>query len=283
MQSIAAQELVNNTSSYAPLRMSEGDAMQMYTQPHLIQLLLQRALNSNESVLQRLKLNHAHKTLALKPNATLFDLVQHGATDFHLAAITWRALYKELTEPGDNARPPVLVAADGVDHWMGPTQYRNSEHNIIHAHQFSLIKRLVNLLFKPDMKPPFLSGGMVLFATSGSNTRAYTSFELLLSQMRAAQYDGLSPSSPGFPVPLPYSNPDEHVMSLSAPATQPGNVNLMTLKGLSREESKGYLEYFAKSGLLHKRITEQFVGEMRGLSGGGVVGELAKLGRRVTA
>lgn len=263
--------------------MSDGDAEQLYVQPHLTQLLLQRALNSNESVLQGLKLNHGHKTLALKPNSTLYDLVQHGANDFHLAAATWHALYKELTEPGANARPPVLVAADGVDHWMGPTQYRNSEHKVIHAHQFTLIKQFVNLLFKPNMKHPFLNGGMVLFATSGSNTRAYTTFELLLSQMRAAQYDGLSPSSPAFPVPIPYSNPDEHVISLSAPATQPGNVNLMTLKGLSREESKGYLEYFAKSGLLHKRITEQFVGEMRGLSGGGVVGELARLGRRVIA
>ncbi|OCT46014.1 putative mitochondrial ribosomal protein DAP3 [Cladophialophora carrionii] len=280
-----AQEHVNNTSSYAPLRHAETDTEQMYTQPHLTQLLLQRAVASNESVLKTLKLNHSHaKPLSLKSNATLYDLAQQGAADFHVSSPAWQALYKELSVPGVNPRPPVLVAADGVDHWMGPTLYRNSEHKIIHAHQFTLVKRFTNFLFSsPGTASPFVNGGMVLFSTSGSNTPAHPTFELLLSQMRAVQYQHMAPTDPDFPLPKPYSKPDEHVLALSGAATAHNNVHLMELKGLGREESRGYLEYFARSGILHQKITDGFVGEMRGLSGGGVVGELARLGRRAIA
>ncbi len=256
----------------------------MYNQPHLTQLLLQRAVASNDSILRTLKLNHKHgKPLTLKNNATLYDLAQLGAQDFHLAHTAWQALYKELSEPGQNSRPPVLVAADGVDHWMGLSLYRNSEYKFIHAHQFSLVAQLVNLLFSTPKEQNFVNGGLVLFSTSGSNSPAHPTFDLLLSQMRAVQHQHVAPSDADFPLPKPYSKADERVLSFSGPATAPGNVNLMDLKGLSREESKGYLEYFARSGLLHQRVTDGFVGEMRGLSGGGVVGELARLGRRVIA
>jgi len=58
---------------------------------------------------------------------------------------------------------------------------------------------------------------------------------------------------------------------------------LLELKGLSVPESKGYLEYFVRSGLLRATVTPGTVAEFRCLSNGGVVGELAKLGARVTA
>ena len=258
----------------------------MYIQPHLTQLLLQRAVASNETVLKSLVLNQTHSdTLNLKKNATLYDLAQLGAQDFHVSWPAWQALHKEFSEPGANRRPPVLVAADGIDHWMGPALYRNSEHNLIHAHQFSLIKQFVNMLFSPteDETPSFASGGMVLFSTSRSSSPSHPTFDLLLSQMRAVRTEHKPPKTAEFPLPKPYSKPDERVLSLSVSATAPDHVHLTDLKGLSREESRGYLEYFARSGLLHQRVTDGFVSEMRGLSGGGVVGELARLGRRVTA
>ncbi|KIX97859.1 uncharacterized protein Z520_06637 [Fonsecaea multimorphosa CBS 102226] len=280
-----AQDFVNNTSSYAPLRHAEDESEHMYIQPHLTQLLLTRIAASNESVLKSLRLNHAHpKPLSLKNNSTLLDLAQKGAGDHHLSWQAWQALYKELTEPGQHQRPPVLVAADGVDHWMGPTAYRDSEHKILHSHQFMLVKQFINFLFtaRTSNTSPFINGGMVLYSTSGSNTPAYPTFDLVLSQMRAVQVHSISPAHPDFPLPKPYSKPDPRVLALSAPATR-GDLNLLELKGLNRLESRGYLEYFAKSGLLHKRITDGLVSEMRGLSGGGVVGELARLSRRVIA
>ncbi|OAP56003.1 hypothetical protein AYL99_10155 [Fonsecaea erecta] len=280
-----AQDFVNNTSSYAPLRHADDESEHMYIQPHLTQLLLTRIAASNESVLKSLRLNHVPpKPLSLKNNSTLLDLAQKGAGDHHLSWQAWQAFYKELTEPGQNQRPPVLVAADGVDHWMGPTAYRDSEHKLLHSHQFTLVKQFINLLFTGSTSntSPFINGGMVIYSTSGSNTPAFPTFNLILSQMRAVQVDSIAPTHPDFPLPKPYSKPDPRVLALSAPATR-GGLNLLELKGLNKLESKGYLEYFAKSGLLHRRITEGLVSEMRGLSGGGIVGELARLSRRVIA
>jgi small subunit ribosomal protein S29 len=286
---------VNNTSSYTPLRQAEGDlSNQLYVQPHLTQLLLQRAIAASGPVLQVVKLNHKHsKVPSEKPLSTLYDLVQRGAEDYHLSWPVWRALLKELREPGALPRPPVLLTADGVDHWMGPTLYRNSEHKIIHAHQFTLIKNFLDFLFSttagPDASKEFANGGMVLLSTSGSNSPTNPTFALLLNQLRALQAQNIRPDSPDFPLPKPYSKPDERVLNLltdAAAAATSGSsdtVRLMDLKGLSKVECRGYLEYFAQSGLLHQRITDGYVGEMRGLSGGGVVGMLAKLGSRVTS
>lgn len=58
-------------------------------------------------------------------------------------------------------------------------------------------------------------------------------------------------------------------------------MELQTLGGLTRDETRGYLEYFARSGLLREPINEQWVGEKWSLSGGGIIGELEKLGRHV--
>jgi small subunit ribosomal protein S29 len=265
----------------------------MYIQPHLTQLLLQRCLASNESVFRSLTTNHIHAA-PLQPCHSLYDLVQQGANDHLVAWPVFQALFKELTVKGASARPSVLVTADGIDHWMCETSYRNSEHKPIHAHQLSLVRQFVNLLFSapggnssPMMagnlvsQTPFVSGGMVLLATTGSNTPAPPTFKLLVDQMRALR-QGIARSEQDFPVPKPYSKPDERVLALCALATAEKNVQLMELKGLSREESRGYLEYFAKSGIMHKRLTDGFVSEMRGLSGGGVVGELARLGKQLT-
>ncbi len=161
---------------------------------------------------------------------------------------------------------------------MGSSLYRNNEHKFIHAHQFSLVKQFVNLLFSPSAEKSFVNGGMVFFSTSGSNSPAFPTFDLLLSQMRAIQHQHIAPGDADFPLPKPYSKADERVMALSGPATAEGNVNLMDLKGLSREESRGYLEYFARSGLLHKTVTDGFVGEMRGLEWWGRCGGVGAVG-----
>ncbi|EXJ96259.1 hypothetical protein A1O1_01385 [Capronia coronata CBS 617.96] len=278
-----AQEFVNNTSSYAPLKQKDDQAQseQLYIQPHLTQALLTRALHANESLLKTLKFNHEFpKHLPLKQGtATLKDLVQLGASDHTFAWPAWQALWRELSEPGANSRPRVLIAVDSVDHWMGPSKYRSADFKIIHAHQFTLVRQFLGLLFaKAGSSPPLANGGMLLYSTTGSNTPAFPSFGLLLNQMRA-RAQGLDPSAPGFPLPAPFSKPDTHVLELMSGL---GDVNLVELKGLSVEESKGYMEYFVRSGLLQRPLTEISLAEFRALAGGGVVGELAKLGRRVT-
>ncbi|KAJ9503495.1 hypothetical protein LTR99_002256 [Exophiala xenobiotica] len=275
-----AQDFMNNTSSYAPLRQQDGrpsEGEQLYIQPHLTQGLLTRALYSNESVLKGLKINHElPKSLALKAQASLKDLLQLAADDHTLAWPVWKAFWRELSEPGTNPRPRVLFAADSIDHWMGPSKYYNAEHEIIHSQQFTLVRHFTNLMFAKQGSP-FANGGMIMFCTTGSNTPAYPTLKLLIDQMRA-RARGIPPTSADFPLPAPFSKPDPHVLELTSGSE---NVKLLDLNGLSVPESRGYLEYFANSGLLQTQLNEGKVAELRSLSAGGIVGELAKLGSRI--
>ncbi|KAL2427056.1 Small ribosomal subunit protein mS29 [Exophiala dermatitidis] len=274
-----AQAFVNNTSSYAPLKQEDNDTKeQLYIQPHLTQALLTRALNSNEALLKSLKFNHEFpKHLPLKQGtATLKDLVQLGASDHTFAWPAWQVFWREISEPGAKARPPVLLAVDDIDHWIGPSEYRSAEFEIIHAHQLTLVRQFLGLFFPRGQQQAFANGGMILFSTTGSNTPAYPTFELLVNQLRART--AKSGDSSDFPLPAPYSKPDSRVLELSSGLD---HVNLTDLKGLSVPESKGYMDYFVRSGLLKRNITESAIAEFRSLTGGGVVGELAKLGRRI--
>lgn len=237
-------------------------------------------------VLSTLKLNHIEQhlkdypKLRIKPSANLRDIALRGAEDATMAVSAWKVFWKELNTVGSNPRPPVLIAVDGVDHWFGLTKYRNAEYNLIHAQQFTLIKQLTDLFFSAPKTPsPLLNGGLILFTTSGSNSPKFPSFEALIEQIQATK-QGVNPKSPEFPLQDPYSRPDVRVTGLLARAE---GVNILDVNGTSKFESKGILEYFARSGLLQKPLSEQLVSDFRQLSGGGVIGELAKLGARVRA
>lgn len=54
------------------------------------------------------------------------------------------------------------------------------------------------------------------------------------------------------------------------------NIEIQRLTGLSKEEARGLMEYWAKSGLMRRLIDERLVGEKWTISGGGVVGELER-------
>lgn len=100
-----------------------------------------------------------------------------------------------------------------------------------------------------------------------------------------ARQAGVDPSSPDFPRPDPYAAVDQRVLELfdGAKPTSPkeGALELQTLGGLTREEARGFMEYFALSGILRERVTEEWVGEKWSLAGGGIIGELEKMGRRL--
>jgi len=53
-------------------------------------------------------------------------------------------------------------------------------------------------------------------------------------------------------------------------------VHIQRLRGLTKDEARGVLEYYAASGLLRKAVTDKVVAENWTLSGGGIVGELEK-------
>ncbi|RVX72213.1 hypothetical protein B0A52_04417 [Exophiala mesophila] len=280
-----AQDFVNNTSAYGPLRSqsAEGEeqsnAEQLYIQPGLAKALLHRLAYSNEAVLKSLKLNHQHPGfLRVKPTSSISDLALIGAQEQTLAVPVWEAVWKELNTPGQDPRPPILLTVDSVDHWMGPSKYRSAEFEVIHAQQFTLVKQLTELFFS-EGKTPLAHGGMMMMSTSGSNKPGFPSFGMLIEQFRARD-KGVDPSSSAFPVPQPYSKTDTRVTGLFS---KNAGVRFMDVNGSTVSESKALLEYFARSGLLHRGVTDHVVNQLRALSSGGVMGELARLGRRVTA
>ena len=53
-------------------------------------------------------------------------------------------------------------------------------------------------------------------------------------------------------------------------------IDVQRIKGLSKEEARGLMEYWAKSGILRQTVSEGLVGEKWTISGGGVIGELER-------
>lgn len=253
-------------------------------------------MTANEKVLSGLQVSREHPALKslVKPGMTLTELAKLGVQDSSLAWPVFQALWSELTatSPGNvnpdkfKARPPMVVTVDGLAHWMRDSQYRSADFEPIHAHDLVFVKHFLSLLQPGGTTPSLPNGGLVLYSTSASNNPTIYSFEVALKQL-AARQAGVAPSSAEFPQPDPYAKVDERVLKLFE-AAKPASakeepLQLQTLNGLTREEARGFMEYFARSGLLRERVTEEWVGEKWSLAGGGVIGELEKLGRRLRA
>lgn len=286
----AARELVSGETSYKAI---EGTNPTQYIQPNATSALLARTVEANQEVLSRLKVSQQHPSLrGLAPSSTLEDLARLGFQDPALAWTVFQALWTELTattpaqgmEKNFEPRPPMLVTVDGLAHWMKESAYRDADYTQIHSHDLVFVQHFLSLL--KDGPNPLKNGGMVLFATSTSNSPSSYGLEVGLEQL-AARQEGISPSSPDYPRPEAYSNVNPRVLDLFKPAEKAAErstpLELQTLAGLTRDETRGYMEYFARSGLLREPVNEQWVGEKWTLSGGGIIGELEKLGRRVRA
>ncbi len=51
---------------------------------------------------------------------------------------------------------------------------------------------------------------------------------------------------------------------------------MLKLKGLSKGEARGLMEYWARSGVLRSRVDEEKVAEKWALAGNGIVGEMQR-------
>lgn len=275
-----AQDYTINQSSYAPA--PGGEDEQLYVQPQLASDLLTRVVAANGTILNKLHVvqDHTASKLPRTKGMTLKDLAKLGSEEVSIAWPTWQALWKELNSKssGKIAIPPVLFAVDSIDHWFDMTKYRSSDFNPIHAHQFLFIRQFMQLLFHTPA-PGLANGGIILAATSGSNSPVAPSFHILLSQL-VARANGREMTDADFPLPKPYQKVDQRVLDLfrgrGSEATE-----VQELKGISQQEAKGFLEYFARSGILKEALTDEKISEKWTLSGGGVIGELIKFGARV--
>jgi small subunit ribosomal protein S29 len=170
--------------------------------------------------------------------------------------------------------------------------YMSSTFQPIHAQSMFLLNWFSSYLSGTSTLP---NGGFVLAATSESNKPRTRTLELLLSQAETRQILSLpqserpalppSPIAPFLeatgqaadPVPAldPYVKHDARVLEVfNGKRAKP--VEVLRLKGLSKEEARGLMEYWARSGVMRARVSEQFVGERWVVAGGGVVGELER-------
>lgn len=265
----------------------KGTEPVQYLQPGAVSTLLTRTVEANRELLANLKVSQKHPALKwLQPGLTLEGLAKLCFTDPAISWPVFQALWTELTattpaaglEKDFKPRPPMLVTVDGLAHWMVETAYRNADYKHIHAHDLIFVKHFLSLLKDGDS---LKNGGLLLYATSSSNNPNPKALTIALDRLNARQA-GISASSSEYPNPPAYSGVDERVMDLLKPnETAASPVELQTLGGLTRDEARGFFEYFARSGILREVINDQWVSDRWTLSGGGIIGELEKLGRRI--
>lgn len=214
--------------------------------------------------------------IAINPSSTLSQFADLGASNPELAYPIFQTLMQDLLLP---SRPPLLLCIDSLGHAMKDSGYRTADFQIIHSHDLAIVKWFMSHLSGTS---PLPNGGIVLAATSESNKLRNISLEAALGILEFN-----SSSSPPNPYPQrrdstfahnpnslnPLIKYDQHVLDVLL--SRPG-IEIQRVKGLSRDEARGLMEYWAKSGVLRSRISDGFVGEKWALSGGGVVGELER-------
>ncbi|KAI0583129.1 DAP3 domain-containing protein [Pyrenophora tritici-repentis] len=263
-----AQDLVNAHTDYAPLPNSQP---MQYTQDTYTANLLQQMLKSNRAFLHATKVStKPDLPLPLPPAATLGDLVALGMANPEASWPVFVALWNELSVPG---RPPVLLALDGLSHIMRHSEYMSAEVKPIHAHDLTLVDHFVQHLSGQKELP---NGGMVIAATSQSNSPTSPALDFCIQAARARQTSGDMPQW------NPYKKVDSRVMD--ALRDLPGesyNFDIINVGGLSKEEARSIMEYYAESGMLRHKVNQGFVTEKWSLAGMGNIGELEKASVRM--
>lgn len=163
---------------------------------------------------------------------------------------------RDLKLPG---RPPLVMCMDGLAHAMRDSHYISAQYKPIHAHDLAIIRFFLDHLSGTS---PLPNGGVVLAATSASNNPVIPSLNLALSQL-----EGKEPVQRD-----PFAKYDERVLDVF----NKGGVEVQRIEGVTKEDARGLMEYWARSGVCRQKVDEGFVGEKWSLSGGGCVGELER-------
>jgi small subunit ribosomal protein S29 len=254
---ITAQDLTNANTAYSPI---PGTTPILYTQNTYTATWLSQIAKANNGLLSTLELTHQHTLpIPLQSNTSLARLAELGARDPEIAWPVFQAFWKEITSPG---RPAILLALDGLSHIMKHSAYRSPEYELVHAHDLVLVKHFVSYLSGEKHLP---NGGAVIAATTKSNNPLSYATDLAITQReeRQAGKEEVTKMDPWAKIDL------RAYESLQA-------ARVMRLKGLSKAEARGLMEYWAASGLLRQRVDERTVTEKWTLAGHGIVGEIER-------
>lgn len=261
-------ELTNGSTAYAPLA---GTNPPQYAQKNYTASLLNQIAKANEKVLEGLKpAQELSLPVAVKDDITLLGLAQLGVREPDIAWPVFQALWKELTTRSSSdkeattlARPPLMVCVDNISHILNNSAYIDGDAKPIHAADFVLVRHFLDLLSAESAQLP--NGGIVLAATSGSNAPRSPALNFAIASIEARRSGATE---------LPKWNPYEKLDERSLTALS--KAETFRSKGITREEARAIMEYYAQSGLMRRTVDESLVSEKWTVSGGGIIGELER-------
>lgn len=160
-----------------------------------------------------------------------------------------------------------MLGIDSLAYIMRDSEYLSPDVEPIHAHDLALVRHFVDVLSGKETLP---NGGAILAATSGSNAPAVPALDFSMQVAEAKRYN---PNN--IPQWNPYKNIDRRVMDCLK------DVEVIKLNGLSKEEARSIMEYYAASGMLRAKVDEGFVAEKWSLAGMGNIGELERASVRL--
>ena len=204
-------------------------------------------------------------SIPLPAKAKLKDLVAIGVANPEVSWPVFKALWAELSQPG---QPHILLAAEGLSHIMRESEYMNADVKPIHAHDLTIVRHFVDHLSGVKQLP---NGGVVLAATSKSNAPASPAMDFRIKTAEALQ------TQDSVPQWNPYTSADARTMEALKDLENPkSNLDILNVGGLSKEEAKSIMEYYAESGMLRHQVNDGFVTEKWSLAGMGNIGELER-------
>lgn len=184
------------------------------------------------------------------------------------AEVSWpvfKALWTELSQPG---QPHVLLAAEGLSHIMRDSEYMNADVKPIHAHDLTVVRHFVDHLSGAKQLP---NGGVVLAATSKSNAPTSPAMDFRIKSAEALK------AQTSIPEWNPYTTVDKRTMEALKDLADPkADLDILEVGGLSKEEARSIMEYYAESGMLRHQVNDGFVTEKWSLAGMGNIGELER-------
>lgn len=252
-----AVELTAARTDYSPIPDVEPT---LYSQNTYVANLLGQIGKANASILSKLQLSKEYTDLPipLPANITLSRVAELGSRDPEIAWPLFQVFWSEITAPG---LPPILFALDGLSYIMKQSAYRNSDFELIHAHDLALVKLFVDYLSGAATLP---NGGSIIAATTRCSDPSTPTMHLALKQ-KVEKREGKELSKPD-----PFTEHDERSHKSLQKAT------LLTLNGLSKGEARGLMEYWAASGVMRQKVDEKAVAEKWTLAGNGIVGEIER-------
>ena len=257
------QDIVNAHTDYAPL---EGSEPIQYTQDTYTAALLSQILKANKAYFEQAKITQKHDlAVPLPAKAKLRDLVAIGVANPEASWSVFRALWTELSQPG---QPQIFLAAEGLSHIMRNSEYMNADVKPIHAHDLTIVRHFVDHLSGVKQLP---NGGVVLAATSKSNAPTSPAMDHQIKTAEALKTGATIPQW------NPYTSIDARTLEALKDLTNPkADLNILEVGGLSKEEARSIMEYYAESGMLRYQVNDAFITEKWSLAGMGNIGELER-------